>query len=65
MGVCGGVRPLPPLPTPAISNSCSVVRGGDVSIGSSGGIPGVGYLEGAAPTVEVLAVISVQEAIAS
>ena len=65
MGIQGGVHPLAPLPTPAASNSYSVVRGGKVSISSSGGISGVGCLEGVAPMVEVLAVVLVEEAMAT
>ena len=65
MGVHGGVHPLAPLPTPAVSNKSSAVRGGDVSIGSSGGNPDVWYLEGVTPTAEVLAVVSEEEAIAT
>ena len=65
MGVCGGVSPLPPLPTPAINNSSSIMRGGNVSIGSNGGISKAGYPgEGATP-VEALAVVSVAEAMAT
>ena len=65
VGVCSGVRPLAPLPTPAIINNSSVVGKDDVSIGSSRGNPGVGGLEGVAPTVEVLAVVSVEETMAT
>ena len=66
VGAWGGVHPLVPLPTPAVSSKSAVVRGGDVSIGSSRGIPDVPLvLEAVAPTVEVLAMVSVEEAIAA
>ena len=59
-------QPVVPLPTPAISSKPTVVRGGDVSIGSSRGILDVPLvLEAVAPTVEVLAMVSVEEAIAT
>ena len=65
MGAHCGVHLLVPLPTPAVSSNSTVVRGGDVSIGSSGGITDVPLvLEAVAPAVEVLAVVSVEEAIA-
>ena len=66
VGARGGVHPLVPLPTPAVSSKFTVERGGDVSIGSSRGIPDVPpVLKVVAPTVEVLAMVSVEEAIAA
>ena len=66
VGARGGVRPPAPLPTPAVSSKFTVVRGGDVSISSNRGIPEVPLvLEAVAPTVEVLAMVSVEEAIAA
>ena len=46
VGVLGCLCPLPPLMTPAVANKFSKVGAGSVSIGSSGGSPGGGYLGG-------------------
>ena len=58
MGVLGCHCPLPPLPTPAVANKFSEVGAGSMSIGSSGGSAGGGYLGGGTPATEELAVVS-------
>ena len=67
MGVLGCLCPLPPLPTPAVANKFSEVGARSMSIGagSSGGSPGGGYLSGGTPATEELAVVSVEEAMAT
>ena len=65
MGVLGCLCPLPLLPTPAVANKFSEVGARSVSIGSSGGSPGGGYLGGGTPAIEELAVVSVEEAMAT
>ena len=65
MGVLGCLCPLLPLLTPAVANKFSEVGAGNVSIGSSGGSPGGGYLSGGTPAVEELAVVLVEEAMAA
>ena len=67
VAVLGCLRPLPPLPTPAVADKFSEVGAGSVSIGdgSSGGSPGGGYLSGGALPTEELAVVSVEEAMAT
>ena len=62
--MCGGVCGLQPWPTPAVASKFSIVRGGDVSMGSAMGSRGSKRLEGVAPAVEVLAVVSVEETMA-
>ena len=62
VGAQGGVHPLAPLPTPAVRSKLAIERGGDISIASSGGIPEV---PPALEAVEVLAMVSVGEAIAA
>ena len=65
MGVLGCLCPLSPLPTPAVANKFSEAGAGSMSIGSSGGSPGGGYLGGGTPAAEELAVVSVEEAMAA
>ena len=65
MGVLGCLCPLPPLPTPAVANKFSEVGARSMSIGSSGGSPGGGYLGGGTPAAEELAVVLVEEAMAA
>ena len=60
----GGVRGLRPPLTPAVASKFSVVRGGNVSMGSAMGSRGSKRPEGVAPAVEVLAVVSVEETMA-
>ena len=67
VGVLGCLSPLLSLPTPAVANKFSEVGAGSVSIGagSSGGSPGGGYLSGGSPPTEELAMVSVEEAMAT
>ena len=67
VGVLGCLRPLLPLLTPAVANKFSEVGAGSMSIGagSSGGSPGGGYLSGGASLTEELAVVSVEEVMAT
>ena len=58
--VCG----LQPRPMPAVASKFSIVRGGNVSMGSAMRSQGSKRLEGVAPAVEVLAVVSVEETMA-
>ena len=67
MGVLDCLCPLPPLLTPAAANKFSEVGARSMSIGasSSGGSPGGGYLGGGTPATEELAVVLVEEAMAT
>ena len=62
MGARGGVHPPAPLPTPAVRSKLAIERGDNISIASSGGILEVPT---ALEAVEVLAMVSVEEAIAA